>query len=263
MSPWPNNGQVLEEFRNWLDEVRAEADAIADEQLPEDLLADSGFVGLSQLVEGFTAFRHELKLQTKSSRALAERTETTISTMQEAIEAFRTVEARESQAAQEAAKPLVESLIELDESLKRGRTVIDNARRSILEDLTGQLQDQLGDLLRRQPFWRRWICRRWHRAAGEILLQRTALLHRNIFDSLVEGYEVILKRLARAMEREGIYRIVCVGKPVDPGTMTVVEAVDDPLRPPGMVVEEIRPGYYWKDRLIRFAEVRAVQGRTG
>ena len=44
--------------------------------------------------------------------------------------------------------------------------------------------------------------------------------------------------------------------------MTVVEVVDDPLRPPGLVVEEMRPGYYWKDKVIRFAEVRAVQGRT-
>jgi molecular chaperone GrpE (heat shock protein) len=45
--------------------------------------------------------------------------------------------------------------------------------------------------------------------------------------------------------------------------MTVVEVVDDPLHPPGLVVDELRPGYYWKDKVLRFAEVRAVQGRTG
>jgi molecular chaperone GrpE (heat shock protein) len=44
--------------------------------------------------------------------------------------------------------------------------------------------------------------------------------------------------------------------------MTVVEVVDDPMLPPGLIVEQIRPGYYWKDKVIRFAEVRAVQGRT-
>lgn len=262
MSAWLNNGKVLDQFRRWLDETRAEADAIADEELPEGRTPESRGVGLSQFAEEFTALRHELKLQTKSSRGLAERTEATLKTMQAAIDALGSIEANESEAAQRAAQPLVESLIELDNALHRGRAVIDTARRHILEDLTGKLQGQLDELLHRQSLWRRWICRRWHHAAREILLQRTALIHRDIFDSLVEGYGLILKRLGRAMQKEGIYRIECVGKPADPNTMTVVEVVDDPLRPPGIVVEEVRPGYYWKNKVIRFAEVRAVQGRT-
>ncbi len=39
--------------------------------------------------------------------------------------------------------------------------------------------------------------------------------------------------------------------------MTVVEVVEDPDRPPGHVVEEIRRGYTWQGRLLRYAEVRA------
>ena len=54
------------------------------------------------------------------------------------------------------------------------------------------------------------------------------------------------------MKKAELYRIECVGKPVDPNLMTVVEVVDDPLRPPGLVVEEVRPGYYWKDKVIAF-----------
>ena len=48
----------------------------------------------------------------------------------------------------------------------------------------------------------------------------------------------------------------------DPNLMTVVEVVNDPRRPPGLVIEEVRPGYCWKDKVLRFAEVRAVQGRS-
>lgn len=274
MNAWPDNENVLARFRGWLEEARAEADAIADEELPEAIpsvghrgcptewAGESDSLGLSQFVQEFTALRHELKLQTKSSRGLAEQTEATLKTMQEAIDLFGSIQAKESQAAQRAAKPLVESLLDLDEALYRGRAVIDAAHRHILEDLSGKLQDQLDELWRRQPVWRRWICRRWHHAAREILLQRTALIHRDVFDSLVEGYGLILKRLGRAMEKEGVYRIQCVGKPVDSNTMTVVEAVVNPLQPPGIVVEEVRPGYYWKDKVIRFAEVRAIQGRT-
>ena len=117
-------------------------------------------------------------------------------------------------------------------------------------------------LLLRLPRWRRWLCRAWCRRAREILVQRMALTHRDIFDSLVEGYDLILGRLQRAMKKAELYRIECVGQTVDPNLMTVVEVVDDPLRPPGLVVEEMRPGYYWKDKVFRFAEVRAVQGRT-
>jgi molecular chaperone GrpE len=68
--------------------------------------------------------------------------------------------------------------------------------------------------------------------------------------------------LQRAMKKAKLYRIECVGRQVDPNLMTVVEVVDDPLRPPGLVVDQIRLGYYWKDKVIRFAEVRVIQGRT-
>ncbi len=152
--------------------------------------------------------------------------------------------------------------MELDEALARGRAVIDAARRRILEDLAGPVQEQLDNLWLRLPWWRRPLLRAWRRGAREILVQRTALAHRDIFDSLVEGYGLIVGRLERAMKKAELYRIDCVGKPVDPHSMTVVEVVDDPLRPPGLVVEQVRPGYYWKGKILRFAEVRAVQGRT-
>ena len=60
--------------------------------------------------------------------------------------------------------------MELDEALGRGRAVIDTARRRILEDLAGHVQEQLDDLLLRLPVWRRWLCRSWCRRAQEILV---------------------------------------------------------------------------------------------
>jgi molecular chaperone GrpE len=220
-------------------------------------------VGLLQLVEEFTALRQEVKLQTKSSRGVAERTEQALAAMEQAVALFRGIEGKEAEAGRLAARPLVESLVELDEALARGRAVIDTARRRILEDLAGPVQEQLDNLWLRLPWWRRPLLRAWRRGAREILVQGTAVAHRDIFDALVEGYSLILGRLERAMKKAEVYRIECVGKPVDPNLMTVVEVVDDPLRPPGIVVEQVRPGYYWKGKVLRFAEVRAVQGRTG
>jgi molecular chaperone GrpE len=251
---------LLGRFRDWLEETRREA-----ESLPEEvgLMAEPNEarrVGLLQLVEELTALRHEVKLQTKSSRGVVERTEQILTAMQQAMVLFRSVEANEKEAGQLAARPLVESLMELDEALGRGRAVIDTARRRLLEDLTGHVQEQLDGLLSQLPAWRRWLCRSWCHRTKEILVQRVALTYRDIFDSLAEGYDLILGRLQRAMKKAELYRIECIGRQVDPVLMTVVEVVNDPLRPPGLVVDQIRPGYYWKDKVIRFAEVRAIQG---
>ncbi|HUT11985.1 MAG TPA: nucleotide exchange factor GrpE [Thermoguttaceae bacterium] len=252
---------VLARFSQWLDETAAEAESIDDRRPAHDEPPELPSVGLLQFVEEFTALRHELKLETKSSRNLAERTETMLTAMEQAVEAFRSVDAREAEAARQAARPLIEAMLDLDEALGRGRAVIETARRRVLEDLTTQLQEQLDDLFRHQSLWRRWLCRHWYRAAREIVLQRATLDHRRIFDSLAEGYDLIVNRLGRAMKKEEIYRIQCVGKPANPNTMTVVEAVDDPRQPPGLVVEEIRPGYYRKGEVVRFAEVKAVAGK--
>ncbi len=62
------------------------------------------------------------------------------------------------------------------------------------------------------------------------------------------------------MQEQSIVRMECVGKPADPNSMTVIEAVNETGRLPGTVVEEVRPGYFWKGKVLRFAEVKAVAG---
>ncbi len=61
------------------------------------------------------------------------------------------------------------------------------------------------------------------------------------------------------MAKEGLYRMASVGLPVDPHAMTVVEVVEGDGHAPGTVVEEIRPGYRWNDKVVRYAEVRAAR----
>ena len=263
MNHWPDNDQVLASFRGWLSDAQSEAESVR-----EDMASDNGepaapAVGLIQLVEQFTALRHELKLQTKSARSLEERSEATLTEMHAAIEQFRSVQADENQAVQKAAKPMVEALIDLDEALQRGRKVIENAQRRILEDSVEELKkvrDRLDEVFQLQSWWRRRLCRPWHEATKEIYFHQAVELQRGIFASLLEGYNLIQSRLQRFLEEEKIIRIPCVGQPADPHAMTVIEVIDDPTKPAGVVVEEIRPGYFWKGKVVRFAEVRANQG---
>ena len=246
---------LLSRFRQWLQEARAEAEAPGRE--PPALDAEDHEVGLYRLVEEFTALRHELKLQTKSTRGLQEQTEALVPALRQAIEQFRAVEPREAQAAWAASKPLAEALADLDEALDRGRVEIEKARRRLVEKPAVEVVAALDALFVRQSWLRRPWVRSYHEQAREIVLRHGPEARRPLFDALLEGYGLIQARLRRAMGAEQLRRIDCLGHPVDPELMTVVEVVDDPERPPGQVVEEVRWGYTWRGRVLRYAEVRA------
>jgi len=83
-------------------------------------------------------------------------------------------------------------------------------------------------------------------------------VRRELFNSILEGYELIQNRLARAMKAERVEPIPAEGHPVDPERMIVLEIVEGSGRPAGTVVKELRRGYTWKGRLLRYAEVQAA-----
>ncbi len=259
MNGWPDHEEVLTRFRDWLDEARSECDSL-DEDVEGEPWSGDG-TGLCQLVEQLTALRHDVKLMTKAARGTEECAEATRLTLQAAIEQFRSVEANEEEAADKAAQPLAEALFELDESLIRCRKVIQQAKSRVLEDLDAELKEvraRLDALFGTQPWWRRLLCRPWHEAARKLYSGRALDTSRTFFDALLEGYSLIEKRLRRTMQEQSIVRMQCLGEQADPNRMTVVEVVTDLSRQAGTVVEEIRPGYCWKGRVLRFAEVKAV-----
>lgn len=262
MANWPDHEETITRLRDWLEQTRFECAALDESNSAED--SPSETVGLYQLVEQLTALRHDVKLLAKASRGTEERNEATLLSLQAAIEQFRAIESKEADAADKAARPLLEALVELDEALVRGRNAIERARQRVLEDVHSELKEvreRLDQLYRMQPWWRRLLCRPWHEATRDVYAGRAVDTFRGIFDSLLEGYELIENRLRRTMQERSIVRMECLGKQVDPNSMTVVEVVRDPSRRPGTVVEEVRPGYCWDGRVLRFAEVKAVGER--
>lgn len=245
---------LLDRFRQWLRDARAEAEAT--EYDPPPVEDDNGF-GLYRLVEEFTALRHEVKLQTKGSRGLQEQAETLLLALRQSIEQFRSVEPREAQAVWAAGKPLAEALADLDEALDRGRLEIEKARRRLVDEPAAELIVTLDACYAAQSWFRRRRTRSYHEAAREIILRHGPAARRSFFDALLEGYGLIQARLRRGMDAGQLCRIEAVGQPVDPGLMTVVEVIDDPSRPSAEVIDEIRKGYTWRGRVLRYAEVRA------
>lgn len=256
---------VLAEFGRWLREARADADELARPgedggTLPAE--ADLPEVGLERIVEEFTALRQEVKLQTKSSRGLQDQAEALLPALRQAIDHFRSVAPKEEQAAQSASRPMAEALADLDEALERGRAEIERARRRIDDEAQAAKQaalDGLQALFAGQGWYQRFKTRSFYEQALAVVRDGDRRPGVAIFDALLEGYALVQGRLGRTLKAEQIRRIECLGRPADPGLMTVVEVVDDPDAPSGTVVDEIRRGYTWRGRVLRFAEVRVAR----
>lgn len=265
---------LLDRFRQWLEDARAAGDevdgngpgypgmpGVAASTAMGRAEAEGDF-GLIRLVEEFTALRHELKLQTKGARGLIEQSEAMTAGLRQAIDAFRSVEPREERAAWSAGKPLAEALADLDESLARGRREIERVVRRMGEDATKALLDAVDDRFRRMSWIRRMLAADYHRQVQNVA-RAGGWLRLDLLGAIIEGYGLIQARLARVMTAERIARIECVGRPADPEQMVVLEVVDDPDHEPGTVIRELRSGYTWRGRLLRYAEVQAASGRRG
>jgi molecular chaperone GrpE len=250
---------IIDRFREWLDSARAEAgnEGILEPGSNGESDAVREF-GMIDLIEEFTALRHEVKLQTKSGRGLSEQTETALAAFKQAIEEIRSVIPKDAQAAWTAGKALAEGLADLDEALHRGEREIERAREQIAELAPAALEAALSELHRSQSWIKRRLLRKYHSEVIAIV-QRDGVNRREFFESFLEGYGLIQKRLRRVMAAEGIERIKSEGLPVDPELMTVLEVIDAPEKPAGTVVKELRRGYTWRGRVIRYAEVQAVR----
>ncbi len=84
-------------------------------------------------------------------------------------------------------------------------------------------------------------------------------MNQDWLQSLLEGFDLIQNRVAGVLKSEAIEPIACLGLPVDPERMIVIETTDTSDRPPQTVIEELRRGYIWRGRILRLAEVRAVR----
>ncbi len=254
---------ALDRFHQWLAAARADAASPAASVLKPAAEPDSNRpFGLIDLVEEFTALRQELKLQTKSTRGLQEQAESLLPPLRQAIEHFRSVAPREEQAAWSAGKPIAEGLATLDEALDRCRGEIEKARIVGTEQPPRKLGLALDRAHASLPWLRRFLLRKYHRQMREAVQREAQGMNQDWLYSLLEGFDLIQNRVRRLLQSEAIEPIACVGRPVDPERMIVVDITESPDWPPRTVIEELRRGYTWRGRILRLAEVRAVRGRS-
>ncbi|MFH1045707.1 MAG: nucleotide exchange factor GrpE [Candidatus Omnitrophota bacterium] len=79
------------------------------------------------------------------------------------------------------------------------------------------------------------------------------------YKSLHQGVEMILKQLHQLLEKNGVKKIDCLGKPFDPLTQEAVARVETEEFAENTVVEEVQKGYTVDNRVIRPAVVKVAQ----
>ncbi len=71
-----------------------------------------------------------------------------------------------------------------------------------------------------------------------------------------EGQLMLLKRFDQLLQKYQVRIIDSVGKKLDPTTMSAIETTSDKRIENGMVVEELRTGFLYKNKVLRLAEVK-------
>jgi len=70
-------------------------------------------------------------------------------------------------------------------------------------------------------------------------------------EAVINGVEMVLKKLYVTLEHEGLKKIDALGKPYDPSRHEVVLKTPTSEHEEGTVIEEVRKGFMLKDKVIR------------
>ncbi|WP_164103508.1 nucleotide exchange factor GrpE [Candidatus Laterigemmans baculatus] len=243
--------QWIERFSGWVDTLgeteagREQLRSLEPAELSSDAAAgearrESGapLAGLLEVVASLTALRHELKLQTKSSRVLIERVGADADRL--VATADRIVQQLD---AERLAASLIESLIDVDEAVGRFHEAIEALAVS-------------WPAAPPPPPRSSWWSRRSLAAARDSLAETWEARHRRLA-GLAQGVRLLASRLENHLSEHQIERIGQVGEPVDPHCMQVLEVVTDQPVAAGTVAQVLRPGYRRGERVLRSAQVAA------
>jgi len=78
-----------------------------------------------------------------------------------------------------------------------------------------------------------------------------------------EGQVMTLKRFEQLLLEHQVRVIDCVGKRLDPVLMSAVETEQDLSQDNGVVLQELRKGFLFKDQVLRLAEVKVNKINRG
>ena len=70
-------------------------------------------------------------------------------------------------------------------------------------------------------------------------------------NKFLKNIEIVQKDLISIFEKNNIKKINCINEKFDPNSHQAMLEIEDEKVNPGTVLQEIQPGYFYKDRLLR------------
>jgi molecular chaperone GrpE len=260
---------IVDRFRQWLYETNEELNAASCSDLQNRLSKGGeeapGGPGLLEMVEAFTAMRHDAKLLAKGVRVMQDDLREGVATITDGVATLERSKidagVAAAEAARLAARPLLELLLDLDDTIAHAIIGLqDVARHSQNENPWQQLLGQLDSEAARLPAWRSLLVRwGWSWAREQLLRAERTGSAPAVISSVIEGLTILGTKIGRALADQGVRPLTCLGQRVDPNAVRVVDVVVDARTPPETVVSELRKGYTWNGEIIRVAEVRATR----
>jgi len=161
-------------------------------------------------------------------------------------------DAKKEQAKAERIEELEKSLMEAEEKAQR-----------YLE----QLKYTKADLDNIQKQSHRRLSETLEKANGELLLQllpiHDELEMLSTWDAdkekLAEGIRMVHRKMAKLLESSGVQTIEALGQPFDPFRHEAIMEVETEEEPNGYVMEEVRKGYMFKERVLRATVVKVAR----
>ncbi len=214
-------------------------------------------LGAADIVEAFTALRHELKLQVRGGRELQQSLHDSLRRIEQRL-ASQQAQAGTSSPSDES-RPLAEAVAEIEESLER--TLGTLTRRSPSPCEPASLLDRFDHAMTRAS----WVTRKfaghlWTEVRGIIEESASESRERDeAMDSAHRGLELLHARVHRLMQQCDIRRVDVLQQPFDAEVMHAIDLIDTPSVPSGHVVQQLRPAYLWRGNILRYADVRIAK----
>jgi hypothetical protein len=77
-----------------------------------------------------------------------------------------------------------------------------------------------------------------------------------------QGFSILVSHLEKLLEQAGVQRLNTVGTTFDPVTMVAVATIAPDGQPLNVVIEEVAPGYRWRNEVLRPAEVKITKSES-
>lgn len=214
-------------------------------------------LGALDIVEAFTALRHELKLQVRGGRELQQSIGESLRRIEERMPSRAEIQ-RTSHRTDDG-RELALAVAEMEESLHRAMETL--ARQNPAASARASLLGSFDQNVSRAS----WIAKKF---AGRLLNDLRSIVEsldveskkcREAFELTHRGLELLLARVHRLMQQCEIERVDVLRQAFDAETMHAIDVIESAGVPSSHVAEQLRPAYFWRGGVLRCADVRLAR----